>query len=88
MARSAVHVLPVVIGPGNALAATGWPWRHVRDHAEALGVPFVGAGRKRGVRADLFLAALERQGAQPATPDAVDQAEQLRARLGKRRRVG
>lgn len=87
-ARAVVHVMPITIGPGNALAATGFPWRWVRDQAEALGVPFVGCARKRGVRADLFLAALEQQGAKPSTPEPVDHAEQLRARLGKRRRTG
>ncbi len=51
-------VLPLIIGPANAEAATGFPWRWCSDTAAALGVPRVGYNKKRGIR-DLFLAALE-----------------------------
>jgi len=79
----------IVIGPANCEAATGWPWRWVRDHARELGVPLLGAGRKCGVRADLLVAALERQPAVPdneaATPaDPAEVVRQLLRRAGGR----
>jgi hypothetical protein len=84
-----VAVLPVLLGPKNTEAATGFTYRWVRDTAARLGVPFVMAGRKRAVRADLFLAALERE-QEPARevrtkPALADPAEQVRALL---RRAG
>ncbi len=85
-----VLVAPFVVGPKNAEAATGWPWRWVRDTARALGVPIIGHGRKLGVRADLFLAALDRvdpcQVAPDGALDVADPAETVRRALGKRRR--
>lgn len=86
-----VKVAPIIIGPANALAATGFPWRWCRDTAAALGVPFVGAGRKRGIRADLFVAALEtRQDVtgerEPEALIASDPAAAVRRMLGKTRR--
>lgn len=85
-----VLVMPLVVGPKNAEAATGWPWRWVRDTARALGVPFIGHGRKLGVRADLFLAALSRVAPADVTADGAielsDPAEAVRRALGKRRR--
>lgn len=84
-----VRALPLIIGPLNAEAVTGFPYRWCRDTAARLGVPFVGAGRKRGIRADLFLAALERQPEEgPANNTesvVVDPAEEVRERL---RRAG
>jgi hypothetical protein len=84
-------VTPIIIGPKNAEAATGWPWRWVRDTARALGVPVIGYGKKLGVRADLFIAALERVGPGAVAPDGTldlgdDAAEAVRRALGKRRR--
>ncbi len=55
-------VLPLIIGPANAEAATGFPWRWCRDTAVALGVPRLGHNKKGGIRADLFVAALEKNG--------------------------
>lgn len=86
-----VAVLPVLLGPKNTEAATGLPYRWVRDNAARLGVPFIGAGRKRAVRADLFIAALEREQLVTVTsstgerPQSVDPAEQVRQLL---RRAG
>lgn len=54
-----LQVRPALLGPRNCEAATGLPWRHVRDHARALGVRLVRVGRKLAVPADEFLAALE-----------------------------
>lgn len=88
--------VPVLIGPKNCEAATGFPWRWVRDTSARLGVPFVGAGQKRAVRADLFVAALERseplpandeQSDLPALAHAADPAAAVRALL-KKKRVG
>jgi hypothetical protein len=91
--RHSVHVLPVVLGPKNCEAAVGFPWRWVRDCSRALGVPLIGHGKKLGVRADLFVAALERAG-MTSTPDGepemasdVDAAELVRRALGKKRRT-
>ena len=60
----------------------GLPWRWVRDHASALGVPFVGAGRKRAVRADLLIAALERA---QQEPEPTDPREAIRRACGLER---
>jgi hypothetical protein len=82
-----VKPLPILIGPANAEAVTGTPWRHVRDHARELGVPLLKAGRKYVVRADAYVAALERE--QNAVPVDIttpaDPAEQVRELL---RRAG
>ncbi len=64
------HVL--ILGPKNCENAIGWPWRHVRDHARRLGLPLLRLGRKQGVDARAFLAALaseqgSRGDAEPAT---------------------
>lgn len=84
-----VKVLPVLLGPKNTEAATGFSYRWVRDTATRLGVPFVGAGRKRAYRADLFLAALESEQVDvestTAAPAPDDPAEAVRAIL---RRAG
>lgn len=76
-----IAAIALIIGPLNAEAATGFNYRWCRDTAARLGVPFVGAGRKRGIRADLFIAALEReQQVRAADQDApVDPAEHVRA---------
>jgi hypothetical protein len=82
-------ILPIVIGPANCLAATGWPWRWIRDTAPRLGVPLLVVGRKQGVRADLLLAALERAGATATSAEQpmahADPAEAIRRSLGLRR---
>lgn len=85
-----VTTLPLLLGPANTEAATGFSYRWVRDTASRLGVPFVGAGRKRAVRADLFLEALERQVVPIAElsdfpVEASDPAATVRALLGKRK---
>jgi hypothetical protein len=51
-------VSPLLIGPANCEAACGMPWRHVRDHARALGIEPVRLGRKLAVPAEAFLLAL------------------------------
>lgn len=82
---------PLLIGPGNALAAVGAPWRWVRDTARELGVRFVGAGKKRFVPAAEFLAALERGGRTVEDLEtlavASDPAEAVRRALGLTRRT-
>ena len=79
MARTS-PVVPIAIGPGNALAVTGWPWRHVRDYATALGVRFIGAGRKRAIPAAAFFEAIERTSGK--TP-AADPVTAILRQLGK-----
>lgn len=91
-----VKVLPLILGPKNTEAAVGFPYRWVRDTATALGLPFVGHGKKRGVRADIFLEALERgvvkvpapESEQAASVEVTDAAAHVRAMLGKRLKVG
>ncbi|MGC4091385.1 MAG: hypothetical protein QM756_26605 [Polyangiaceae bacterium] len=89
-----VKPFPIVIGPANAEAVTGFPWRWCRDQATALGIPFIGAGKKRGIRAELFIEALERGVVQTTPPASVDQAApsdsaaHVRAMLGKRLKAG
>lgn len=90
--------IPLLIGPANAEAVTGFPWRWCRDTAAALGLGFVGHGRKRALRADAFIAALERQpitqdvtaSAPPAPPTIApaDPAAHVRSLLGKRLKAG
>jgi hypothetical protein len=81
------HVAPLFIGPANAIAVTGCPWRWVRDRAVELGVPILGTKKKGVINAAAFVAALECGSAAPnhdleAPPS--DAAEQLRRRLGLR----
>ncbi len=86
-------VIPLLLGPANCESAVGLPWRFVRDHAPELGVPIIGTGRKRCVRADLFIEALERSGAggdlpsvAKAEPEPLDPAEAVRRAIGVSRR--
>lgn len=76
-------VAPVLLGPRNCEAATGLPWRHVRDHARELGIDLVRVGRKLAVPASAFLRALQVANdsvAEQQTP--TDPAAALRERLG------
>ena len=73
---------PLFIGPGNALAVTGIPWRRVRDSAVALGVATVRVGKATLVPAAAFVGALEAQRAQPIKPSRMDPTTELRRRLG------
>lgn len=78
---------PLLIGPANAAAVVGAPWRWVRDTARALGVRFVGHGRKAFVPAAEFFAALERTGADQVDAPELDPAEAVRTALGRSRRM-
>ncbi|HVY32567.1 MAG TPA: hypothetical protein VHB79_38785 [Polyangiaceae bacterium] len=86
-------VAPLIVGPGNALPATGFPWRWCRDFWESRGRAFVGAGKKRGIPAQALLAELERTGAAPDLSSIVnsdikpeDAAEAVRRAIGVSRR--
>ena len=98
-----IKCLPLLIGPANAEAVTGFNWRWCRDSAASLGVPFVGRGRKRAIRADVFITALEQSGtvtpavkrdierdAPLSLPSVVpaDPAAAVRRLLGKKLRAG
>jgi hypothetical protein len=88
--RLPVQVVPLIVGPANARAATGWPWRWCRDFWESRGRSFVGQGRKRGIPAAELLAELSRTDAAalsvaPAPP--ADPAERVRRELGLSRRA-
>lgn len=88
MKRPPLQVVPLVIGPGNALAATGWPWRWCRDFWEARGRAFVGAGRKRGIPAAALLEELARVGADQTLPSVADAIEPLDAAAAVRAAIG
>lgn len=89
--RQAVQVVPIIIGPGNALAATGFAWRWCRDFWASRGRRFVGHGRKRGIVAAELLAELALSGKSvrelmkdPVTPE--EAAEIVRRAIGVSRR--
>lgn len=78
-----LQVRPALLGPRNCEAATGLPWRHVRDHARALGVRLVRVGRKLAVPCDEFLRALEAANDQSNGPEIeTDAAEVVRSLIG------
>lgn len=90
--KTRAAVIPLLLGPANCESAVGLPWRAVRDHAPLLGVPIIGTGRKRCVRADLFIEALERRGADlpsvaKVEPEPVDAAEAVRRAIGVSKRA-
>jgi hypothetical protein len=69
------------------------PWRHVRDHARAMGVGLIRVGRKLAVPAAEFLEALGRERLKGAADvldsslTSADPVSTVRAMLGKRKRV-
>jgi hypothetical protein len=54
-----VQAVPLLIGPKNAEAVVGVPWRWCRDWARSLGIRLVGSGKKKLIPAAAFVAALE-----------------------------
>ena len=67
---------PILIGPGNALEATGAPWHYWRRHAKALGVKIIAAGSKRFIIAETLVDALERRSQRPVlVPEPTEQDE-------------
>ncbi len=93
--KPAVTALALLITEQNATAVVGWPFRYCRETAQRLGVPILRASaHKSAIRADLFLAALEKanvpvNGTCDKRPEVVvdcaDPAEAVRQMLGKRR---
>lgn len=87
---------PVLLGPANALAATGASWRWVRDAAAELRVPLLKHGKKQFVDAAAFVAALRKAQAagdaprpegQEDEPMSVEEAAAIiRNRIGLRLR--
>lgn len=93
--RTPLQVMPLIIGPGNALAATGFLWSWCSAFWSARGRAFVGAGRKRGIPAQALLEELARGGADPELPslakiepEPVDAAEAVRRAIGVSKRGG
>lgn len=88
--RQPLQVAPLIVGPANALAATGFNWRWVRDFWVARGRAFVGSGKKRGIVAAALLDELARAGTEcPSAipqrePELVDAAEAVRRAIGLR----
>lgn len=74
---------PVTIGPANCEAVTGMSWRHVRDHADELGLEFIEVGAKRVILADRFLAALQRRAAMEELPPERDELAEMRERIAR-----
>lgn len=90
MTTSDAHALigATYLGPANATALTGLPWRRVRDIAIQLGVRRVRCGRAQLVPLDEFRRALERaRAAEEACGSEPDPAETVRSALGVRRRA-
>ena len=69
------------IGPRNAEAVTGQPWRWCRDHARLWGVPILRADAKPLIPAGEFFRALERHSSveHAGSPDSTPDAEELDA---------
>jgi hypothetical protein len=87
------QVAPLIVGPANAVAVTGFNWRWVRDFWASRGRSFVGSGKKRGVPAAALLEELTRTGTESALPGVVrtepaniDAAETVRQAIGVSRR--
>jgi hypothetical protein len=95
--KDSVKVMPLVLTEANAPAVTGWSFRYCCDVAQRRGVPIIRvSAHKSAIRADLFIAALERgnvtssdvQGETPALADCGDPAAAVRALIGKKRVAG
>ena len=74
-----------LVGPANCVAATGLPWRRVRDAAVRLGVRRVRVGRATLVPLGELLEAIECDGRRVAVaqPTPVDAREQVLLALGR-----
>src|SRR5688572_22108338 len=80
-----VSPAPLLIGPKNAEAVVGVPWRWCRDWARKLGIAFVGTGKKQLIPAGAFIAAIERDGFPTVANDAtVSRAEPIPLREPER----
>lgn len=92
---SKIVAKPLLVGPANCTVVCGLPWRRLRDAMLARGVPRVFVGRSGCFRAEDVEAELVRA---PLTDTELtgeitvaaytDPAEELRRRLGLRRRTG
>lgn len=86
-------VTPLAIGPANCEAMLGVSWRWLRDHAAELELTIMRVDGKSFVDAAAALDAIRRHGQIQLTEEPLDAAPgdelaALRARLGKRRRIG
>lgn len=79
---------PVLVGPSNAEAVVGVPWRRVREAAARAGLRPIRVGVAGCFRVSELLAALECEPAplRSSEPEPADPAEQVRKALGKKRR--
>lgn len=86
MRRPEDAIVPLTIGPGNAVGMTGVSWRWLRDNAERLGVPIWRVGGKSMIPAAPLLRALEREAAQePRELTDEQERQRLRSQLGMER---
>lgn len=94
-----VSVAPLAIGPANCEAMLGVSWRWLRDHAAELGLTVLRVDGKPFVDAAAAIDAIRRHGKAPPPPadegekmsdppSPGDELAALRAKLGKRRRIG
>ena len=85
--RSTEAVIPITIGPRNAVVMTGVSWRWLRDNARRLGVPIWRVGGKSVIPAGPLLQALKREAAvqEPRVLSDEEEREQLRRFLGMER---
>jgi hypothetical protein len=73
------------LGPKNAEAVVGHPWRWCRDHARAWGVPVLTVDRKTCIPTEPFFAALEAHAVKQPELDELSELEAMRERV---RRAG
>jgi hypothetical protein len=86
--------MPLYLSRENAAAATGQPWRWVRDTARMLKVNTITIRRKTLIPASAFVDALQAAGGgkhdipAPASAQSLETPDAVLAALGKRRKGG
>lgn len=85
--RAEATIIPITIGPRNAVEMTGLSWRWLRDNAARLRVPVWRVGGKSMIPAAPLLAALELEAAAQEPRELTDEEERekLRRSLGMER---
>ncbi len=72
---------PVLIGPGNAVEATGVPWHWWRRHAAELGVRVIAIGSKRVIIASELVEAISKRATPTEELPLVDELAAMRERI-------
>jgi hypothetical protein len=85
MSKRAPEPVARFLGPKNAEAVVGHPWRWCRDHARAWGIQLLTVDRKTVIPAEPFFAALE---AHAVGNEGRGEATELEAMRDRVRRAG